>query len=61
MNNRLLLVSSLNILTFLSMVFALCFYQWIWVEILVKVSIKNKNTNDLFYIKGIWVNLLYAK
>jgi hypothetical protein len=53
--NRLILVSILNALTFLSFMFAMAFYQWIWIEL--KFSYNKFNTKTFYF----WVNLLYLK
>lgn len=53
--NRLIWVTMLNILTFLAIIFAMAFYQWIWVDITFK-----KGRFDQ-YEKRFWVNLLYLR
>jgi hypothetical protein len=53
--NRLILVSVLNALTFLSFVFAMAFYQWIWIEL--DFTVNRIHTRKYYY----WVNLLYLK
>ncbi len=53
--NRLILVSFLNALTFLSFLFAMAFYQWIWIELDFGES---KTSRRVFYF---WINLLYLK
>lgn len=53
--NRLILVSILNALTFLSFVFAMAFYQWVWIELDFNENTKQRK---IYYF---WVNLLYLK
>ncbi len=53
--NRLILVSILNAITFLSFLFAMAFYEWIWIELDFS---QNRLHTQKFYF---WVNLLYLK
>lgn len=53
--NRLLLVSVLNALTFLSFVFAMAYYKWILIELNFG---QIYSTNQVY---DFWINLLYLK
>lgn len=53
--NRLLLISILNVITFFSFVFAMAYYEWIWVEIKFRQGHFDERSIKL------WINLLYMK
>jgi hypothetical protein len=53
--NRLILVSILNAITFLSFVFAMAYYQWVWIELDFS---RNHVHGKKYYF---WINLLYLR
>lgn len=53
--NRLIWVTILNVLTFLTIIVAMAYYEWIWVYVVFK-----KGRFDQ-YEQQFWVNLLYIR
>lgn len=54
--NRLLLISAVNMLTFALSIFSISYYKWVWIEIINLSGTQDDSTSN-----QLWVNLLYGK